>query len=369
MNIVVSGGGTGGHVNPALAIADIVKAHEPDAEISYVGTSKGIENKLVPAAGYTLYHVEVQGLKRSLSLSNLKTAWMAATSISKAKELLKKLRPDVVIGSGGYVCWPVVKAAHDLGIPCALHESNAIPGFAVKMLEKDADRIFVNFEETKAALKHPEKAERVGNPLRGGFSAISRDEARKRLGAEDYDLCVLSYGGSMGAERVNDEILAVMEKYTSSQPKIRHMHATGSIEWPIASVQFREKGLDRFPNLRCVEYIYNMPEEMAAADLIICRAGAMTLSELALMKKPCILIPSPNVADNHQYKNARVLQDKGATVVFEEKELSGDILTDTVKRICSDPSERERMSGAISGFAVPDAAERIYAGLKEISGK
>ena len=369
MNIVVSGGGTGGHVNPALAIADIVRAHEPDAEISYVGTSKGIENKLVPAAGYPLYHVEVQGLKRSLSLSNLKTAWMAATSISKARELLRKLKPDVVIGSGGYVCWPVVKAAHDLGIPCALHESNAIPGFAVKMLEKDADRIFVNFEETKAALKHPEKAERVGNPLRGGFSAVSRGEAKKAVGAEDYDLCLLSYGGSMGAERVNDEILALMEKYTSKKPEIRHMHATGAIEWPIASVQFRDKGLDSSPNLKCVEYIYNMPEEMAAADLIICRAGAMTLSELALMRKPCVLIPSPNVADNHQYKNARVLSDKGAAVVFEEKDLSGDVLTNAVRQICESPEKREEMSAAISGFAVPDAAERIYSGLKEISGK
>lgn len=369
MNIVVSGGGTGGHVNPALAIADIVRSREPDSKIAYVGTSKGIENKLVPAAGYPLYHVEVQGLKRSLSLSNLKTAWMAATSISKAKSLLKELCPDVVIGSGGYVCWPVVRAAHELGIPCALHESNAIPGFAVKMLEKDADRIFVNFEETKSALKHPEKAVRVGNPLRGGFSAISREQARESLGASGYKACVLSYGGSMGAERVNDEILSVMEKYTSKHPEIRHLHATGAIEWPVAAVQFREKGLESAPNLRCVEYIYNMPEEMAAADLIICRAGAMTLSELALMKKPCILIPSPNVADNHQYKNAKVLADKGAAVVFEEKDLSGDVLTDAVKELCENADKRAAMSEAIAQFAVPDAAELIYSGLREIIKK
>ncbi|NLB15750.1 MAG: undecaprenyldiphospho-muramoylpentapeptide beta-N-acetylglucosaminyltransferase [Clostridiales bacterium] len=369
MKIVLSGGGTGGHVNPALAIAGTVKAHEPDSEISYIGTPKGIENKLVPLAGYPLYHVEIQGLKRSISLSNLKTAWLTLTSVNKAKKLLLQIGPDVVVGTGGYACWPVVKAAGELGIPTALHESNAIPGFAVKMLEKDVNRIFINFEETKKALKHPEKAERVGNPMRGAFEMQDRKAARRELGIAGDTVCILSYGGSMGAEQVNNEILAVMRDYTSKEPNVRHLHATGAIEWPIASVQFNDMGLDKFPNLSLVEYIYNMPREMAAADIVICRAGAMTLSELALMKKACILIPSPNVADNHQYKNAKVLADKGAALVFQESELTEGKLAQAIRSLASDPGQREKMADNISQFAVNDASERIYAGLSELINK
>ncbi len=366
MKIVLSGGGTGGHVNPALAIAGTIKAHEPDSEISYIGTPKGIENKLVPLAGYPLYHVEIQGLKRKISLSNLKTAWLTVTSVNKAKKLLLQLAPDIVVGTGGYACWPVVKAAHKLGIPTALHESNAIPGFAVKMLEKDVDRIFINFEETKKVLKYPHKAERVGNPMRGAFEIQDRDKARQELGVNADDICILSYGGSMGAEQVNNEILAVMRDYTSKEPKIRHLHATGAIEWPIALVQFKEMGLNKFANLSLVEYIYNMPQEMAAADIVICRAGAMTLSELALMRKACILIPSPNVADNHQYKNAKVLADKNAALVFQESELAEGRLAKAVRSLVSDSTKRKKMADNISEFAVNDASERIYAGLSKL---
>ena len=203
--------------------------------------------------------------------------------------------------------------------------------------------------------------------MRGPFEMQDREAARQELGIDGDTVCILSYGGSMGAEQVNSEILAVMRDYSSKDPNVRHLHATGAIEWPIASVQFKDMGLDKYPNLNLVEYIYNMPQEMAAADIVICRAGAMTLSELALMKKACILIPSPNVADNHQYKNAKVLADKGAALVFQESELTEGKLTEAVRSLASDSGKRENMADRISQFAVNDASERIYTGLSELA--
>ena len=203
--------------------------------------------------------------------------------------------------------------------------------------------------------------------MRGAFEMQDREAARQELGIDGDTVCILSYGGSMGAEQVNNEILAVMRDYSSKEPNVRHLHATGAIEWPIASVQFKDMGLDKYPNLNLVEYIYNMPQEMAAADIVICRAGAMTLSELALMKKACILIPSPNVADNHQYKNAKVLADKGAALVFQESELT-EGTTEAVRSLASD-SEKENMADRISQFAVNDASKEYTQGFRNLQNK
>ena len=367
MRVLMTGGGTGGHVNPAIAIADYIRRMEPDSEIAFVGTSRGIENKLVPNAGYPLHHVEIQGLKRSLSLSNLKTAWLTVTSVGKAKKLIKAFKPDIVVGTGGYVSWPVVKAASQMGIPTALHESNAIPGMAVKMLEGSVDKLFVNFEESKRYLKYPEKAMRTGNPLKGDFKTLSREEAHKVLGLEGkYRSLILSYGGSMGAERVNDEVLALMRDFTAKNPDIRHVHAAGAIEFEAATAKFREYGLDACPNIELREYIYDMPLMMAAADLVICRAGAMTLSELAMQRKPCILIPSPNVTNNHQYKNAHVLEEKGAASLIEEKNLGEGALMKEVSRLIRDRSALAGMSEKIAVFSIENAGEIIYNELKNL---
>ena len=371
MRVIMTGGGTGGHVNPAIAIADTIKRNEPDSEIIFVGTERGIENKLVPAAGYELRHVDVRGIRRSLSLANIRAFWLAMTSPYKAKKLIREFKPDVVIGTGGYVSWPVVKAASMMGVPCALHESNAIAGVAVKMLQDRADRIYLNFEATGKTLHCPEKLLRVGNPLSGDFARMSRDDARKKLGIDDkYKNVLLSYGGSMGAEKVNDAVLALMKDYSSKHPETLHIHATGSIEWEIAKRQYAEMGLDKCENLQLVEYIYDMPVKMAAADLIICRAGALTISELAISGKCPIFIPSPNVTENHQYKNAKVLSDAGAAFVFEEHELSNNrkLLCETVSGLLSDDGEAERlqMCERIREFAVPDANRLIYNDIKKL---
>ena len=364
MRVLMTGGGTGGHINPAIAIADCIKENQKESEIAFVGTAKGMENKLVGKAGYPIFHVEIRGLKRSLSLSNLKTAYYVLTSPHKAKKVIQDFKPDLVVGTGGYVCWPVLKAASMMGIPTALHESNAVPGVAVRLLEKRVDKIFVNFESTIAALSHPEKAVRVGNPLRSDFSGLTQAAARRQLGlSEEFRYFILSCGGSLGAEKINDMALRLMKDYTAHHPEIYHLHACGSIEKEACFAEFKRLGLDQFSNLELVEYIYDMPQRMAAADLIIGRAGAMTLSELALQKKPCVLIPSPNVTNNHQFKNANVLAAKGAAVVFEEKDLTGEKLIGAVSGLLADEKRLQAMAKAIGCFAVPDSKKRIYGEL------
>ena len=375
MRVLMTGGGTGGHVNPALAIANTIQQNDPSAEIAYVGTRHGIESKLVPAAGYPLYYVEIQGIKRKLSLSNLKTAYLTLVSPIKAKKILREFQPDLVVGTGGYVSWPVVKAAAKMGIPCALHESNAVPGVAVRMLSKAVDRVYLNFAETGESLACPEKLMRVGNPILHPSSSMDRASARKALGIpEKYKYCILSYGGSMGAERLNAAVLRLMRDFTSKHPEIYHLHATGSIEKELCGGWFHEMGLDRYENIRLVEYIYDMPYQMAAADVIICRAGAMTISELAMSGKCAVFIPSPNVTNNHQYKNAKVLVDAGAAVLFEEKDLEtteAAPLTEKIRYLLSDEgiAERHAMEKAIRAFSVPDANKRIYLDLMELVKK
>lgn len=367
MRVLMTGGGTGGHVNPAIAIADKIKEMEPDSDIAFVGTPRGIENKIVPAAGYKLYHVDIRGLKRRISLENLRTAALMVKSHHEARKLLRLFKPDLVFGTGGYVCWPVVKAASEMGIPTALHESNASPGAAVRMLEGHVDRIYVNFASTLERLRHSEKALRVGNPLRSQFAKISREEALRTLGYEGkYRHVILSCGGSLGAEKVNIEVLRFMRDYVASHPEIKHIHASGSIELDEAKRMFAEYGLEGMPNIELCEYIYDMPLKMAAADLVINRAGAITLSELAFQGKPCVLIPSPNVTDNHQYKNARELEEAGAAVLLQESELEGGVFTEKVSELIESRERLASMSKAIRTFAVPDSADRIYNDIRAL---
>ncbi|MBQ8333939.1 MAG: undecaprenyldiphospho-muramoylpentapeptide beta-N-acetylglucosaminyltransferase [Clostridia bacterium] len=372
MRVMMTGGGTGGHVNPALAIANTIKQNDPDAVIEYVGTKRGIENKLVPKAGYPIHHVQVQGLRRSLSPANIKAAWLALTSPGKAKKIIREFKPDLVVGTGGYVSWPVCKAAASMGIPTALHESNAIAGVAVKMLQNSVDRIYLNFEKTGETLTCPrEKLMKVGNPIMKGFTGMTREEARKQLGIPDkYKYIILSYAGSMGAEKVNDAVLCLMREFTAKHPEVYHIHATGSIELELCTSQFKEMGLDKYENIELCEYIYDMPLKMAAADLTINRAGAMTVSELAITGKCAIFIPSPNVAENHQYKNAKVLYDAGAAGLFEEKELTDGAkpLIAEVEKLLTDEGKaiRDERSEKIVQFAVPESNKLIYQDLLKL---
>ncbi len=369
MRVLMTGGGTGGHVNPAIAIADTIRENIPDAKIAFVGTDRGIENKLVPDAGYTLYHVNVMGLRRSLSPRNIKAAYLALTSPGKARRIIRQWKPDIVIGTGGYVSWPVVKAAAGMGIPTALHESNAVPGMAVKMLSGVVDRIYLNFIEAGEGLHCSQKLLHVGCPLRGGFAGISREAARRELGIPDRSIYILSYGGSLGAEKVNAAVLELMEQYTGGREHVLHYHATGSIEKDIAAEWFRDKKLERFDNLQLTEYIFDMPRRMAAADIVICRAGAMTISELAAAGKCAVLIPSPNVTNNQQYKNAKVLADKGAATLLSENEKLGENLQNVISKLVENEDLRRQQSEKIGGFAVADTNKRIFQDIQKLIQK
>lgn len=369
MRVLITCGGTGGHINPAIAIANTIKQNDPEAEILFVGTKRGKESVLVPRAGYELKFVESEGIRRSLSPANIRAAFRALISPYKAKPIIREFAPDVVVGTGGYACWPVLKGASMLGIPSAVHESNAIPGMAVKRLQKSVDKILINFERSKDYITQKEKVVRVGNPLASAFSHMEKDAAREKHGIPKDALCVLSYGGSGGAEFLNEIAVNVMEKYVSRHRDIVFIHAAGSRDYGETKARFERFGLNRFDNLRLFEYIYDMPDYMAAADVVICRAGAMTISELSMMGKACIMIPSPNVVDNHQYKNAKVLADAGAACLLEEADLNAALLWDHLQALLYNEALRDSQQKAIVKFADRDANQQIYEELVALSKK
>ncbi len=369
MRIIFAGGGTAGHINPAIAIANHIKQNIPDAEIAFIGTKRGMENTLVAKAGYPLHHIEIQGLNSLFSLSTIKTAYYFVTSPSKAKKLIRDFKPDVVIGTGGYLSWPLLKAAHAMKIPSAVHESNAIPGRAVRMVEKMVDRIYINFPTTSEYFEasSQEKILCVGNPLITAPDTAKKDGLREKLGIPpSAKKIVLSFGGSLGAERVNEEILALMRDHIAKDPEIFHVHATGRIEYEAAMAKAEEYGLLNCPNIRLVEYIYDMPLWEKIADAVICRAGAMTLAEMALLGKACIVIPSPNVAHNHQYENAKRLADAGAALMIEEKDISTEMLSENLFRILRDEKAADTLRSAIRDFAHHNAADEIVKDLQSL---
>ena len=367
MRVILTGGGTGGHVNPALAIADIIKKNDPNAEIAYIGTKRGIENRLATREGYPIYHVESRGFSRSLSPKNLIAAWYYFTSPRTAKKIIKKLQPDIVIGTGGHVCYAPLRAAAELGIPTLVHESNAYPGKAVKMLEDRVDRILLNFPQAAERLTAKEKLAVVGNPLRGEFGTVSKAEARAALGIDKkYKSILLSYGGSLGAPAINDAALEIMKNYDAAHPEVLHIHATGRERFDDFKKAFDGAGLGKYENIQISEYIYDMPKKLAAADLVICRAGAMTVTEMARMKKAAIMIPSPYVTDDHQYKNAKVLADVGAVALISQKELTSELIVNTVAELLGNKARRAGMEQAIAAFAANDVEKLIYKEIKDL---
>lgn len=369
MKVVMSGGGTGGHIYPAIAIAETIKANYPDAEIIFTGNPQGLESKITTEAGYRFYPIECRGLVRSLSLRNIKSAYLAVFSPMKAKKLLREFKPDIVIGTGGYVCWPTLKAASDLGIHSAIHESNSVPGLAVKMLSGRVERIWTNYEETIKAIGHPEKSVRVGNPLRNKFTTVSPEEAKKQIGGgRHYDTYIMSVGGSGGAERLNECALELMRDYIAKRPDIFYVHITGRRDYENTRKRFAEAGLDKYQNIRLLDYTDSMPCYMAAADIVISRAGALTLSELALMSKAAILIPSPNVTNNHQYCNSKVLADNDAAVMIEEKNLLPGVIVEKTDKLVGDPLMRRKLSRNIKTFAYEDSNERILEEIVSMTG-
>ena len=360
MKVLLTGGGTSGHVTPALAIADIIKEREPSSVFAYVGTENGIEKKLVEKEFYEFHTIEIQGIRRKLSLSNIKTAYLIMRAPSRAKKIIQKFKPDVVIGTGGYVCWAPLKAAAELGIPTVIHESNSVPGLAVRKLEGQVDLILTNFKSTADSMREKKKVINVGNPIRSNFGECSKADARARLGIDADKFMILSFGGSLGAPALNEAAINIMKDFAKNKEDVICVHSGGKNYYKNAMELFAAHGLERNSRLEVKEYIYDMGDYMTAADVVICRAGAMTLTELAKMHKPAILIPSPNVANNHQYKNAKAYANAGAAVLIEESELDSQRIVTEMEKIYSDTALRQSMGDAIAKFAYDDVDERIY---------
>lgn len=369
MRVLMTGGGTAGHINPALAIANTIKKNIPDAEIEFVGTKKGLENTLVTKEGYKLHHVNIMGVSRSLSPSNIKAACLMITSQIEAKKIIKDFKPDIVIGTGGYVCWPALKVAAKMGIPTVAHESNARPGLAIKQLQGNLDKILVNFKDSAKYVKYQNKIVHVGNPLRGGFGGIDYNEARERLGIKKDETYVLAFGGSLGALRINESVLEYMQNTAKDNIKTVCHLATGRYYYEDFSKRYADAGLNKYSNLSMMEYIHDMHVRMSAADVIVCRAGAMTISELAMMKKACLIIPSPNVVDNHQYKNAKVLADADAALMLVESELNADTFKEALDSLINNPKRREDLANNIVQFANMDANELIFNEIIKLTEK
>ncbi len=358
MRVIFAGGGTAGHINPAIAIADSIRKMDAKSEILFIGTKGGMENRLCAEAGYPVWHIDVCGIKRKICFDNVKALYKAFTATSKAKKMIEKFRPDAVIGTGGYICYPVVRAASSMGVFTALHESNAIPGMAVKMLKNKVDRIYVNFEECAGLLGGGKNIIRSGNPMR--THSLNREKTREELDiAGKYRYVLLSFGGSLGAETINRECLKLMKNFTSKRTDIFHIHAVGKNGYPEFCRNFSEQGLSGCKNISIREYIYDMPKWLTAADLVICRSGAMTLSEIAASGRASILIPSPNVTDNHQYKNAKAFSDAGAAYTLCEGSPELDRLSELAETVLSDKKVREKMEENAKTFDFPGAAEMI----------
>ena len=367
MRVLLSGGGTAGHINPALAIAEKIRLENPNAEIAFVGTPAGMENRLVEKAGYKIYHVDVKGFQRKLTLKNISTAWKALVSPMKAGKIIKEFRPDIVIGTGGYVSWPVVKAAASRKIPTVIHEQNAQAGVTTRMLSGVVDKVMISFEATRGQLKaKDEDIILTGNPVRPELFTINREEERRKLSIPDCPY-IVSCGGSLGARAINENVLELIRRKTFFENNRYITHAVGYYEWKRRESEI--ENLEKCGGCTVQEYIYDMPSRMCASDLVICRAGAITLAELATLGKPAILIPSPYVTDNHQYKNAKVVENEGAAVVIEEKDLTPELLEKTVLDLLGDSARLEEMQKNARKLAINDTHDRIYKIVNELVNK
>ncbi len=363
MKVMLAGGGTAGHINPALAIAGQIKKMQPDAEITFVGTPNGMESRLVPAEGYNFEPMNVAGIQRKLSLKNIarnaQALWYLANSGARAKEIVEKLQPDIAIGTGGYVSGPIMRKAAQMGVPLVIHEQNAFPGVTTKMLSKYAKCVMLAVEDAKPRLEDGVVTRLTGNPLRADLLSYDKAKAREELGIDDRPL-ILSFGGSLGARAINEGMLPLLCR-SAKDGKYNHIHGYGQYGAFVMD-ELRSAGVDpeTSGNLDVREYINDMPRVMAAADLVVCRAGAITLSELQARGKVSVLIPSPNVAENHQYHNAMALVRRNAAEVIEEKELTAERLMSVADTILGDTDKLRLMSENSHKMAITDSCERIY---------
>ena len=366
MRILFAGGGTAGHINPAVAVANYIKEKEPESEFLFVGTKEGMESTLIPKQGYDIRFIKIHGFKRSLSLSNAKVLAELVSGTLKAMTIIKKFKPQAVVGTGGYVAGPVLLAASIMGLPTLIHEANAFPGVTVRMVSKFADVVALSMIEAAKFLKPGTRIEVTGNPVRPSILSINQKEAKEKLDLDDRHT-VLIFGGSLGAEKIN-EVAADWISEIAPQRKYQIIMSTGkNNHYESVLTSFKKNGIDleKFPELRVSEYIYDMDLCLNAADLIIARSGG-SVSEMTALGKAAILIPSPYVAGNHQLHNARAVESSGGAKVILEDELSKEKLKSVATQILEDETLLKNMSEASAKIGIKDATDKIYRILKEL---
>lgn len=369
MRVIVSAAGTAGHINPAIAISNKIREKEPNSEIVFIGTNHGLENDLVPRSGFELKRIEAYGLKKELSVTNFKHILSTFKSKNEVEKMIDEFQPDLVVGTGGYICGPVFLAALAKKVPTVLHESNAYPGKAIKFLAKKVDCVLVGFEEAKERMLNAKKVIVTGNPTKIRKQIISQAEKKRileDLGIKNDLPIVLIFGGSQGAQKINEAVVELIKQKLNQDYQI--IWATGRNQYDIVKESF-EKATMSIKNLKDVKvlpYIYHMEEMINIADLVICRSGAMTITELAICSKPAIFVPLPSKSANRQEDNARVLEKLGAAKIILNHELTGEKLANEIQDVIKDKANLEKMGKAANKIAPQDVEEKIYEEIKKI---
>lgn len=359
MNVILAGSATGGHIYPAIAIADKIRRKDPQANILFIGAKKELGSTIVEDNGYRIRYIDIQGFDRKNLIKNVAVVKDLAVSAVQIRKIFRQFKPDMVIGTGGYVSGPVLKEASRKGIRAYLHEQNAIPGLANKMAQNYADKIFIAFKESAEHFKDQSKVIVTGNPIRKGFVTAGAVNYREQLGIGKKELGILIFGGSNGAEKINSTTVELLESI-KDQTDIAVFFITGRRQYWDVLESLKEKGVTENRNFHIIEYTEAIHEYFSAADIIIGRSGALTVSEITACGKPSILIPSPNVTGNHQYYNAKPLEDAGAAIIINEKDLTYDSLLNLILTLKNNREKLNKMAEASMDLGTLDAVNVIY---------
>lgn len=363
MKVIIAAAGTAGHINPGLAIANKIKDQEKDSKIIFIGTTRGLENDLVPRAGFELKTIEAYGLSKKISLENIRKMYKTFKGYGEAKKIIKEFNPDIVIGTGGYICGATISAAYKLGIPTMLHESNAFPGKAVKILAKKTNDILVSFKDAESRIKNAKRIIFTGTPvkiMKREYGINEKNAIIKKMGLKETKPIVLIFGGSQGAQKINESIIGILKNKLNKNYQI--IWATGPKQYDVIKEKLQDSNIsiNNIENATIVPYIYNMEEIMNVANLIVSRSGAMTITEISNLGKPSILVPLPNVSGNHQLYNAKVLENVGAAKIILNDELSYEKLNEQIEKIVLNKMVEAKMSENALKVATKDVEEKIY---------
>ncbi len=369
MRVIIAAAGTAGHINPGIAIANKIKKEQKDSKIIFIGTTRGLENDLVPRAGYELKTINAYGLSKKISLDTIKKLYLTLKGYKEAEKLVKEFKPDIVIGTGGYICGAVITAASKLKIPTMLHESNSFPGLAVKTLAKKTDTVLVSFEDTKNEIKKAKNIVYTGTPVKikkQNYGMQEKSAIIKKMGLSEIKPIILVSGGSQGAQKINEAIIEIIKNGKNKNYQI--VWATGPKQFDIIKEELEKYQINirNISNMKIEPYIYNMEEVLNVVDVAIGRAGAMTVTEITNLGKPSILIPLPNVSHDHQYHNAKVLENVGAAKIILNDELTGEKLNKTIEEIILNPTEMKKMGENALKISTKDAEEKIYKEIEKL---